>query len=85
MAKAIDFSDKFMNVGAGLVKSVASKTNDNAGDGTTTATVLARNLLKLGLSHLEEGNSNNLRRGINKAVEAVVEELKRMSIPVKDV
>lgn len=72
VAKAIDFSDKFMNVGANLVKSVASKTNDNAGDGTTTATVLSRAILKLGLTHLEEGNSNLLRKGINKAVDTLV-------------
>ena len=52
VAKAIDFSDKFLNVGANLVKGVASKTNDSAGDGTTTATILARSILKLGLSHL---------------------------------
>ncbi len=84
VAKAIDFSDKFMNVGANLVKSVASKTNDSAGDGTTTATVLARAILKHGLAHLEEGNATLIRKGINRAVDTILEELKKASLPVRD-
>lgn len=85
VAKAIEFSDRFKNMGASLVKGVASKANDEAGDGTTTATILARSIFKEGLKGMEAGvNSADLRKGIQKAVDAIVAELKRMSVPVKD-
>jgi chaperonin GroEL len=84
VAKAIDFSDRYENVGAQLVKSVASKTNDEAGDGTTTATVLARSIYKEGCKSVAAGlNPMDLRKGINLAVEAVVADLKKNSKPVK--
>jgi len=77
VARAIDFKDKFENVGANLVKQVASATNDIAGDGTTTATVLTRAIIKEGLKSVAAGmNPMDLRRGIHKAVDAVVENLK---------
>ena len=84
VAKAIEFSDRFMNMGASLVKGVASKTNEEAGDGTTTATILARSIFKEGLKSMESGiNSTELRKGINMAVESIVAELGKMSTPVK--
>lgn len=84
VAKAITFEDKFKNLGAELVKSVANKANDEAGDGTTTATVLARAIFREGCKSIAGGmNPMDLRRGINLAVEKVVEQLKNMSTPVK--
>ena len=77
MARAIEFEDKMENVGASLVKQVASATNDIAGDGTTTATVLTRAILSEGLKSLAAGmTAIDLRRGINTAVDMVVEDLK---------
>jgi chaperonin GroEL len=73
VAKAIEFSDKFQNMGASLVKSVANKTNDEAGDGTTTATVLARAIFKEALKKVEVGvNLTEMKKGIDLAVETVV-------------
>jgi len=84
VAKEISFSNKFMNIGASLVKDVASKTNDEAGDGTTTATCLARYIYKEGCKSVAAGmNPMDLRRGIQIAVDEVVKKLKEMSIPVK--
>lgn len=84
MAKAIEFANRYENLGAQLVKSVASKTNDEAGDGTTTATVLARAIFREGVKSVAAGmNPMDLRRGINLAVEAVVKDLKVRSKPVK--
>jgi chaperonin GroEL len=85
VAKEIDLKDPFENMGAQLVREVASKTSDVAGDGTTTATVLAYAIYKEGLKYVSAGaNSMDLKRGIDKAVEAVVEELKKISKPVVD-
>ncbi len=85
VAKEIDLKDPFENMGAQLVREVASKTSDVAGDGTTTATVLAYAIYKEGLKYVSAGaNSMDLKRGIEKAVEAVVEELKKISKPVAD-
>ena len=84
VAKAIDLADKPTNLGASLVKSVASRTNDEAGDGTTTATVLARTLFEEGLKKVEAGlNPTELKKGIDKAVAYIVEDLKKRSIEVK--
>lgn len=84
VAKAIEFSNKYENIGAQLVKSVASKTNDEAGDGTTTATVLARAIFREGCKSVAAGmNPMDLRRGINIAVDAVVKDLKARSMQVK--
>lgn len=78
VAKAIEFTDRFQNLGASLVKQVASATNDTAGDGTTTATVLTRAILVEGCRSVAAGmNPMDLRRGISMAVDHVVEELKR--------
>ena len=80
IAKEIDLRDKFENMGAQLVKEVASKTNDVAGDGTTTATLLAQAIVTEGLKNVTAGsNPMELKRGIEKAVERAVEELKKMS------
>ena len=77
VARAIEFKDRFENVGANLVKQVASATNDIAGDGTTTATVLTRAIIKEGLKSVAAGmNPMDLRRGIQKAVDSVVDNLK---------
>ncbi|HOA82909.1 MAG TPA: chaperonin GroEL [Thermodesulfovibrio thiophilus] len=85
VAKEIDLKEPFENMGAQLVREVASKTSDVAGDGTTTATVLAYAIYKEGLKYVSAGaNSMDLKRGIDKAVEAVVEELKKISKPVVD-
>ncbi len=85
VAKEIDFSDKFENVGAQMVKEVASKTGDDAGDGTTTATVLAQAIINVGLKNVTSGaNPMDLKRGIDKAVKKVVEELKKQSHQVKE-
>jgi len=80
VAKEIELEDKFENLGAQLVKEVASKTADNAGDGTTTATVLAQAIISVGLKNVTAGaNPMDLKRGIDKAVKVVVDELKRIS------
>jgi chaperonin GroEL len=85
VAKEIELEDKFENMGAQMVKEVASKTSDVAGDGTTTATVLARSLFAEGLKMVAAGHDPmSLKRGIDKAVTAVVAELKSMSKPTKD-
>src|SRR3990167_5260482 len=85
VAKEIEFKDKFKNMGAQMVKEVASQTSDEAGDGTTTATVLARQILTEGLKAVVAGfNPMDLKRGIDKAVTAAVEELKKLSAPCKD-
>ncbi len=83
IAKEIELEDKFENMGAQLIKEVATKTNDVAGDGTTTATVLAQSMIKEGLKNVTAGASPMaIKRGIEKAVAAVVEEIKKTSIPV---
>ena len=85
VAKEIELKDPWENMGAQLVREVASKTSDVAGDGTTTATVLAYSIFKEGLKYVTAGaNSIDLKRGIDKAVEVVVEELKKISKPVVD-
>ena len=85
VAKEIELKDKFENMGAQMVKEVASKTSDVAGDGTTTATVLAQAIYTEGLKYLAAGmNAMDLKRGIDKATTAVVEELKGMSKKVED-
>ncbi len=85
VAKEIELKDKFENMGAQLVKEVASKTSDEAGDGTTTATVLAQAIVNEGLKSVAAGTDPmEIKRGIDKAVIAVVEELKKMSKPCKD-
>ncbi|OFZ54558.1 MAG: chaperonin GroL [Bdellovibrionales bacterium RIFOXYC1_FULL_54_43] len=85
VAKEIELSDKFENMGAQMVREVASKTNDDAGDGTTTATVLAQAIYREGAKIVAAGhNPMELKRGIDKAVEVVVNELKRISKPIKD-
>jgi chaperonin GroEL len=82
VAKEIELSDPIENMGAQMVKEVATKTSDLAGDGTTTATVLAQAIFREGLKNVTAGaNPMELKRGIEKAVEAVVEELKRLSVP----
>ncbi len=84
VAKEIELADTFENLGAKLVREVASKTNDEAGDGTTTATVLAANMLKLGMRYMAAGVApTELRSGIDKAVRAAVEKITRMSKSVK--
>src|SRR5213594_2652502 len=80
VAKEIELSDKFENMGAQMVKEVASKTSSVAGDGTTTATVYAEAIFAEGLKNVASGaNATQIQRGINTAVEAIVEELKRMT------
>jgi chaperonin GroEL len=82
VAKEIELKDKFENMGAQMVKEVASKTSDVAGDGTTTATVLAQSIVAEGMKYVAAGmNPMDLKRGIDKAVLAVVEELKKISKP----
>jgi chaperonin GroEL len=82
VAKEIELKDKFENMGAQMVKEVASKTSDIAGDGTTTATVLAQAIIREGMKSVAAGmNPMDLKRGIDKAVEAAVAELKKMSKP----
>ena len=84
VAKEIELADKFENMGAQMVREVASKTNDIAGDGTTTATVLARAIVREGAKSVAAGmNPMDLKRGIEKAVEAVVADLKKRSKKVK--
>ena len=85
VAKEIELEDKFENMGAQMVKEVASKTSDIAGDGTTTATVLAQAIFREGAKLVVAGvDPMELKRGIDKAVEAVVAELKRLSKPTRD-
>ncbi|NUO07106.1 MAG: chaperonin GroEL [Candidatus Brocadia sp.] len=84
VAKEVELSDHMQNIGAQMVKSVASKTSDVAGDGTTTATVLAEAIFIEGLKNVTAGaNAMALKRGVDKAVEAVTKKLKEMSIPTK--
>ncbi|MFP1765619.1 chaperonin GroEL [Lonsdalea quercina] len=85
VAREIELEDKFENMGAQMVKEVASKANDAAGDGTTTATVLAQSIVNEGLKAVAAGmNPMDLKRGIDKAVIAAVEELKKLSVPCSD-
>ena len=85
VAKEIDLKDPYQNMGAQLVKEVASKTSDVAGDGTTTATVLAQAIFREGVKHLSAGaNPMELKRGIEKAVEVATTELKTLSKPCQD-
>ena len=80
VAKEVELEDAFANMGAQMVKEVASKTNDDAGDGTTTATVLAQSIIGVGLKNVTAGaNPMDLKRGIDKAVAAVVGSLKKQS------
>ena len=83
VAKEVELEDQFQNMGAQMVKEVASKTNDQAGDGTTTATVLAQAIINVGLKNVAAGaNPMDLKKGIDKAVSAVVADLKKQSQPV---
>lgn len=85
VAREIELEDKFENMGAQMVKEVASKANDAAGDGTTTATVLAQAIIAEGLKAVAAGmNPMDLKRGIDKAVVGAVEELKKLSVPCSD-
>ncbi|MFO8028466.1 MAG: chaperonin GroEL [Cyclonatronaceae bacterium] len=85
VAKEIELEDKVENLGAQMVREVASKTSDNAGDGTTTATVLAQSIIQSGLKNVTAGaNPMDLKRGIDKAVEAIVAELKKISNDISD-
>ena len=85
VAKEIELKDKFENMGAQMVKEVASNTSDEAGDGTTTATVLAQAIIREGLKAVASGrNPMDVKRGIDKAVQSAVEELKKLSKPCKD-
>src|SRR5580658_8109177 len=85
VAKEIELHDKFENMGAQMVREVASKTSDKAGDGTTTATVLAQAIYTAGLRLVEAGhNPMDLKRGIDAAVGAIVKEIKKLSTPTKD-
>jgi chaperonin GroEL len=84
VAKDVELKDRYENMGAQMVKEVASKTSDLAGDGTTTATVLAQAMYREGIKNVAAGaNPMDLKRGIDKAVETVVEDLKKISKPVK--
>ena len=85
VAKEIELEDRFANMGAQMVKEVASKTGDQAGDGTTTATVLAQAIINVGLKNVTAGaNPMDLKRGIDKAVAEVVKSLKAQSQSVGD-
>nr|AKQ04326.1 chaperonin GroEL, chaperonin GroEL [uncultured Nitrospirae bacterium Rifle_16ft_4_minimus_4901] len=85
VAKEIELKDPYENMGAQLVKEVASKTSDVAGDGTTTATVLAQAIFREGAKNVSAGaNAMEIKRGIDKAVEVVIEEIKKMSKPCQD-
>jgi chaperonin GroEL len=85
VAKEIELKDKFENMGAQMLKEVASQANDAAGDGTTTATVLAQSILNEGLKSVAAGmNPMDLKRGIDKAASAVVAQLEKMSTPCSD-
>src|SRR4026209_140330 len=84
VAKEIELPDRWENMGAQMVREVASKTSDLAGDGTTTATVLAQAIYREGIKNVTSGaNPMDLKRGIDKAVEVIVAELARISKPVK--
>src|SRR6202795_1537613 len=84
VAKEIELEDKLENMGAQMVREVASKTSDVAGDGTTTATVLAQSIFREGIKNVTAGaNPMEMKKGIEKAVAVVVEELKKLSKPVK--
>src|ERR687896_131669 len=84
VAKEIELQDPYQNMGAQMLKQAATKTNDVAGDGTTTATVLAQSIVTEGLRNLAAGaNPMLLKRGIDVGTQAVVDEIKRVSIPVK--
>ncbi|HBQ44258.1 MAG TPA: molecular chaperone GroEL, partial [Thiomicrospira sp.] len=84
VAREIELEDKFMNMGAQMVKEVSSQTNDSAGDGTTTATVLAQAIVREGMKSVAAGmNPMDLSRGIHKAVDAVVVEIEKMSVECK--
>src|SRR5712671_1109708 len=84
VAKEIDLKDPYENMGAQMVKEVASKTSDLAGDGTTTATILAQAIYREGIKNVASGaNPMELKNGIDQAVAVVVEELRKMSKPVK--
>src|SRR4026209_317020 len=84
VAKEIELADKFENMGAQMVKEVASKTSDNAGDGTTTATVLAQSIYREGSKLVAAGhNPMELKRGIDTAVEKIIDSLKKLSTPTK--
>jgi chaperonin GroEL len=85
VAKEVELADKFENMGAQMVKEVASKTSEKAGDGTTTATVLAQAILREGLKAVAAGfNPMDLKRGIDKGTVAIIEELKKLSQPCKN-
>jgi len=85
VAKEIELTDKFENMGAQMLREVASKTNDVAGDGTTTATVLAQAIVREGMKSVAAGmNPMDLKRGIDKAVSVVIEDIKSISTPIKD-
>src|ERR1700752_4678614 len=85
VAKEIELKDRFENIGAQMVKEVASSTSDEAGDGTTTATVLAQAIIREGLKAVAAGvGPMDLKRGIDLAVSTVVDELKKLSKPCKD-
>jgi len=85
VAKEIDLQDKFENMGAQMVKEVASKTNDEAGDGTTTATILAQSIVREGIKYVTAGmNPMDVRRGIEAAVENIKEKLISSAKKVKD-
>src|SRR5436305_7048629 len=85
IAKEIEVEDPFENMGAQLVREVASKTNDVAGDGTTTATVLAQAIVREGLKTVAAGaNPMQVKKGIDLAVEAAVAEIKKLATPVND-
>ena len=82
VAKEVELKDKLQNMGAQMVKEVASKTSDIAGDGTTTATVLAQSIIREGMKYVAAGmNPMDLKRGIDKAVAVLVEQLKKQSKP----
>src|SRR6266852_937939 len=82
VAKEIELKDKLQNMGAQMVKEVASRTSDNAGDGTTTATVMAQSIVRAGMKYVASGmNPMDLKRGIDKAVTAAIEELRKISKP----
>src|SRR3989475_3389865 len=85
VAKDIELKDPYENMGAQMVREVASKTSDLAGDGTTTATILAQAIYREGIKNVAAGaNPMDLKRGIDRAVEVVVEEVKKLSRPTKD-
>jgi len=85
VAKEIELENEFENMGAQLVREVASKTNEDAGDGTTTATVLAQSIINVGLKNITSGaNPMEVKRGIDKAVKAVVERIRQQAKEAKD-